>query len=81
MDERETSQSDRAGQQEEQVPTSPCASYEKPRVPLNNLKMKFERGEDAMSSKVFTAQSQGAVDSYKPHSDAYKSFVLQHEFN
>lgn len=55
MDERETSQSDRAGKQEEQVPTSPCASYEKPRVPLNNLKMKFERGEDAMS-KVFTAQ-------------------------
>ncbi|XP_063766141.1 LIM domain and actin-binding protein 1-like isoform X1 [Eleginops maclovinus] len=31
---------------EEQVPTSPCASYEKPRVPLNNLKMKFERGEE-----------------------------------
>lgn len=51
MDERQTSQSDRAGKQEEQVPTSPCASYEKPRVPLNNLKMKFERGEDAMSSK------------------------------
>ncbi|KAF3689738.1 LIM domain and actin-binding protein 1 Epithelial protein lost in neoplasm [Channa argus] len=33
---------------EDQTPTSPCASYEKPRVPLNNLKMKFERGEDAM---------------------------------
>lgn len=53
MDGREMSQSDRAGKQEEQVPTSPCASYEKPRVPLNNLKMKFERGEEAMS-KVFT---------------------------
>lgn len=52
MDGREMSQSDRAGKQEEQVPTSPCASYEKPRVPLNNLKMKFERGEEAMS-KVF----------------------------
>lgn len=56
MDRCETSQSDRAGKQEEQVLTSPCASYEKPRVPLNNLKMKFERGEDAMS-KVFTQQS------------------------
>ncbi|XP_028303095.1 LIM domain and actin-binding protein 1-like isoform X2 [Gouania willdenowi] len=31
---------------EEQVPTSPVASYEKPRQPLNNLKMKFEKGED-----------------------------------
>ncbi|KAM8917677.1 LIM domain and actin-binding protein 1-like isoform 1-T4 [Spinachia spinachia] len=34
---------------EEQVPTSPCASYERARVPLTNLKMKFERGEDAMA--------------------------------
>nr|XP_043880092.1 LIM domain and actin-binding protein 1-like [Solea senegalensis] len=32
---------------EEQVPTSPRAYYEKPSVPLNNLKMRFERGEDA----------------------------------
>ncbi|KAJ0068612.1 hypothetical protein NL108_009725 [Boleophthalmus pectinirostris] len=32
---------------EDQVPTSPCAAYEKPRVPLTNLKMKFERGEEA----------------------------------
>lgn len=30
---------------DQHVPTSPCASYEKPRVPLNNLKMKFEKGE------------------------------------
>ncbi|CAG5982092.1 unnamed protein product [Menidia menidia] len=33
---------------EDEVPTSPHATYEKPRVPLNNLKMKFERGEDAV---------------------------------
>ncbi|XP_054605664.2 LIM domain and actin-binding protein 1 isoform X1 [Nothobranchius furzeri] len=33
---------------EEQVPTSPCATHEKPRVPLTNLKMKFEQGEDSM---------------------------------
>lgn len=31
---------------EQHVPTSPRASYEKPRVPLNNLKMKFEKGEE-----------------------------------
>lgn len=54
MDGREMSQSDRGSKQEEQVPTSPCASYEKPRVPLNNLKMKFERGEEAMSKVVVT---------------------------
>lgn len=32
---------------EDQVPTSPRAFYEKPRVPLTNLKMRFEKGEDA----------------------------------
>ncbi|XP_061688869.1 LIM domain and actin-binding protein 1-like [Syngnathoides biaculeatus] len=31
---------------DEQVPTSPRASYEKPRVPLNNLKMRFEKTDD-----------------------------------
>lgn len=39
----------KAPEKVEEVPTSPCASYEKPRVPLNNLKMKFERREDFMS--------------------------------
>lgn len=48
MDKDELTHSERPGKLEEQVPTSPRASYEKPRVPLNNLKMKFERGEDAM---------------------------------
>ncbi|XP_057701144.1 LIM domain and actin-binding protein 1-like isoform X2 [Corythoichthys intestinalis] len=33
-------------QLEEQVPTSPCASCEKPRVQLNNLKKKFEKADD-----------------------------------
>lgn len=31
---------------DEQVPTSPRASCEKPRVPLTNLKMKFEKADD-----------------------------------
>ncbi|KAM9361573.1 LIM domain and actin-binding protein 1-like isoform 2-T2 [Symphorus nematophorus] len=48
MDRDELTHNERPEKLEEQVPTSPRASYEKPRVPLNNLKMKFERGEDAM---------------------------------
>ncbi|KAI3369456.1 hypothetical protein L3Q82_007673 [Scortum barcoo] len=48
MDGDELTRSERPVKLEEQVPTSPVASYEKPRVPLNNLKMKFEKGEDAM---------------------------------
>ncbi|XP_041639082.1 LIM domain and actin-binding protein 1-like [Cheilinus undulatus] len=47
MDRDELTCSDRPEKLEEPVPTSPRASYEKPRVPLNNLKMKFERGNDA----------------------------------
>lgn len=37
---------------EEPVPSSPRASYEKPLVPLNNLKMKFERGAGAPSKVI-----------------------------
>ncbi|XP_070759135.1 LIM domain and actin-binding protein 1-like [Enoplosus armatus] len=48
MDRDELTHSERPEKLNEQVPTSPCASYEKPRVPLNNLKMKFERGEDTV---------------------------------
>lgn len=48
MERDEVTHSGRPEKLEEQVPTSPCASYEKPRVPLNNLKMKFERGDDAI---------------------------------
>ncbi|XP_068172296.1 LIM domain and actin-binding protein 1-like isoform X2 [Antennarius striatus] len=46
MDSGVLTQRKRPENPEEQVPTSPCAPHEKPRVPLNNLKMKFERGED-----------------------------------
>lgn len=45
MDKDELTHKGRPEKVEDQVPTSPCASYEKPSVPLNNLKMKFERGE------------------------------------
>lgn len=52
MDRDELTRSERPEKLEQQVPTSPCASYEKPRVPLNNLKMKFEKGEEAMVKVV-----------------------------
>lgn len=61
MDRDELTQSERPGKLEEQVPTSPCASYEKPRVPLNNLKMKFERGEDAMGKVVTDRWQTGSL--------------------
>uniref|UniRef100_A0A3Q3R3Q1 LIM zinc-binding domain-containing protein n=1 Tax=Monopterus albus TaxID=43700 RepID=A0A3Q3R3Q1_MONAL len=48
MDRVELTHSDRPEKVEAQVPTSPCASYEKAHLPLNNLKMKFERGEDTV---------------------------------
>lgn len=37
---------------EEQVPNSPLGSHEKPRVPLNNLKMRFEKGEVAQNKVI-----------------------------
>lgn len=37
---------------EEQVPNSPRGSYEKPQMPLNNLKMRFEKGEDARNKVI-----------------------------
>ncbi|XP_068576400.1 LIM domain and actin-binding protein 1-like isoform X2 [Cebidichthys violaceus] len=49
MDRDELTHHERPEKLDEQVPTSPRASYEKPRVPLTNLKMKFEKGENTMS--------------------------------
>ncbi|XP_037636424.1 LIM domain and actin-binding protein 1-like isoform X1 [Sebastes umbrosus] len=48
MDGDQLTHRERPDKLEEQVPTSPRASYEKASVPLNNLKMKFERGEESM---------------------------------
>ncbi|XP_024126789.1 LIM domain and actin-binding protein 1 isoform X1 [Oryzias melastigma] len=47
---------------EEQVLTSPIASYEKASVPLNNLKMKFEKGEDSKQSGRTTVLSTSSED-------------------
>uniref|UniRef100_A0A087X763 LIM zinc-binding domain-containing protein n=1 Tax=Poecilia formosa TaxID=48698 RepID=A0A087X763_POEFO len=38
---------------EEEAPTSPLATFEKPKVQLTDLKMKFEKGEDAAGKKRF----------------------------
>ncbi|KAM9408847.1 LIM domain and actin-binding protein 1-like isoform 2-T2 [Pholidichthys leucotaenia] len=54
MEMGEVTQSRRPEKFEQQVPTSPRASYEKSRVPLNNLKMKFEKRDDT------TAKGQAA---------------------
>ncbi|XP_051932119.1 LIM domain and actin-binding protein 1-like isoform X1 [Hippocampus zosterae] len=48
MEKDELTQSKAPEKPDEQVPTSPRASYEKPRVPLNNLKMKFEKADDSL---------------------------------
>ncbi|XP_038143999.1 LIM domain and actin-binding protein 1-like isoform X1 [Cyprinodon tularosa] len=47
MDRDELTEREKPQPIEEEVPTSPSAAYEKPRVPLNNLKMKFEKREDS----------------------------------
>ncbi|KAM7422386.1 hypothetical protein PAMA_010442 [Pampus argenteus] len=63
MDRDDLTHNERREKLEEKVPTSPCDSYEKPRLPLNNLKMKFENGEDnpGKSSKT-TLRSTSSED-------------------
>ncbi|XP_029358623.1 LIM domain and actin-binding protein 1-like isoform X2 [Echeneis naucrates] len=56
MDRDEVTHDEIPEKPEGQVPTSPCASYEKPRVPLNNLKMKFEKGKETMVKGGRTTQ-------------------------
>ncbi|XP_016534062.1 LIM domain and actin-binding protein 1-like [Poecilia formosa] len=52
---------------EEEAPTSPLATFEKPKVQLTDLKMKFEKGEDA-AGKVgrSTIRSTSSEDSERP---------------
>ncbi|XP_028262031.1 LIM domain and actin-binding protein 1-like isoform X2 [Parambassis ranga] len=68
MDGDELTRSKRSDKTEEQVPTSPCASYEKPRVPLTNLKMRFERGEDTMSTGGRTTLRSTSSEDMDQHS-------------
>ncbi|XP_060898694.1 LIM domain and actin-binding protein 1-like isoform X1 [Labrus mixtus] len=67
MDKDELTHSDRPEKLEEQVPTSPRASYEKAQVPLNNLKMKFERGEDAKGKVARTTLRSSSSEDMDQH--------------
>lgn len=49
MDRDKVTRKDRPEKLDEQVSTSHRSSYEKAKVPLNNLTMKFEKGMDAPS--------------------------------
>ncbi|XP_034441710.1 LIM domain and actin-binding protein 1-like isoform X1 [Hippoglossus hippoglossus] len=68
MDRDEVTRSDRPEKLDEQIPTSPCAFYEKPRVPLNNLKMKFERGEDATAKVSRTTRHSSSSEDMEQRS-------------
>nr|XP_033483364.1 LIM domain and actin-binding protein 1-like isoform X2 [Epinephelus lanceolatus]XP_033483365.1 LIM domain and actin-binding protein 1-like isoform X2 [Epinephelus lanceolatus]XP_033483366.1 LIM domain and actin-binding protein 1-like isoform X2 [Epinephelus lanceolatus] len=67
MDRDELTHCERPEKLEQQVPTSPCASYEKARVPLNNLKMKFEKGEDTMGKGGRTTRRSTSSEDMDQH--------------
>lgn len=67
MDRDELTHDERPEKLEEQVPTSPVASFEKPRVPLNNLKMKFEKGEDAFGKSGRTTLRSSSSEDMDQH--------------
>ncbi|TWW62241.1 LIM domain and actin-binding protein 1-like isoform X1 [Takifugu flavidus] len=67
MDSDELTQREGPETPEEQVPNSPRGSYEKPRVPLNNLKMRFEKGEDARNKAGRTALRSSSSDDADQH--------------
>lgn len=55
MDRAEPAHTTRPENAGDQAPTSPGGSYEKPKVPLNNLKMKFEKGEETTGKVIHLA--------------------------
>ncbi|TNM89023.1 hypothetical protein fugu_005277 [Takifugu bimaculatus] len=67
MDSDELTQREGPEMPEEQVPNSPRGSYEKPRVPLNNLKMRFEKGEDARNKAGRTTLRSSSSDDADQH--------------
>ncbi|XP_069011930.1 LIM domain and actin-binding protein 1-like [Embiotoca jacksoni] len=68
MDGDELTHGRRPEKLEQQVPTSPCASFEKPRVPLNNLKMKFEQGQDGGGKVGRTTLRSSSSEDMEQHS-------------
>ncbi|XP_034724463.1 LIM domain and actin-binding protein 1-like isoform X2 [Etheostoma cragini] len=77
MDRHELTNRERPEKVEEQLPTSPCASYEKPRVPLNNLKMKFEKGEDTMGKGGRTTSRSSSSEDVDHHCLSVSDRVLE----
>lgn len=60
-------QRERPEMPEEQVPTSPRGSYEKPRVALSNLKMRFERDSAPTKVSKHTCTRVHGSRSFKPN--------------
>lgn len=77
MDRKELTHRGRPEKLDEKVPTSPCASYEKPRVPLTNLKMKFERGEDTISKGGRTTRRSTSSEDMDQHGPSVHDRVLE----
>ncbi|XP_061583486.1 LIM domain and actin-binding protein 1-like isoform X2 [Cololabis saira] len=70
MDREEMSHSGRPEKIEEEAPTSPCATYEKPSVPLSRLKMKFEKFEDSTDKGLETTAPKTSAPVHEKHSPA-----------
>ncbi|XP_029005455.1 LIM domain and actin-binding protein 1-like isoform X2 [Betta splendens] len=68
MDRAEPTHATRPEKAEDRPPPSPGAAYEKPKVPLNNLKMKFEKGEDTTGKPGRTALSSTSSEDMNQHS-------------
>ncbi|XP_029946546.1 LIM domain and actin-binding protein 1a isoform X2 [Salarias fasciatus] len=68
MDKDEPTFSRRPEKPDEQVPTSPRGSSEQPRALLNNLKMKFEKGEDTVVKGGRTTLRSSSSEDTEQHS-------------
>ncbi|KAM9814046.1 LIM domain and actin-binding protein 1a [Neosynchiropus ocellatus] len=66
MDRDELTRNTRPAKPEEQAPTSPRGSSEKPKVPLNNLKMRFEKTEETTGKAGRTILRSTSSDDMEP---------------
>ncbi|XP_034022706.1 LIM domain and actin-binding protein 1-like isoform X2 [Thalassophryne amazonica] len=77
MDRDELTHSKRPEKPEQLVPTSPRATTEKASVPLNSLKMKFERGEDTTAKGGHTALCSTSSEDMDYHGPSVTDRVLE----
>ncbi|KAF7663971.1 hypothetical protein LDENG_00195210 [Lucifuga dentata] len=73
MDRYEFKRRERPEKLEEKVSSSPCAPVENPCVPLNNLKMKFERGENTVGKSGRTLLHSTSSDDMDEHKGLFVS--------